>query len=88
MKETRYFIPRDKPKLWVIGILAGLCGFGSGLLAFGATWFGLPLAKVLFTAMFFVCWATFVVSWIGFVFGLVCGRYRRLTERPWPEQVW
>ncbi|MHB1015642.1 MAG: hypothetical protein ACYC2W_10245 [Desulfurivibrionaceae bacterium] len=88
MSQGRPFIPRDKPKFWVVGILAGLAGLGFGLLAIGAVWFGFPLMKSLFIVGFFACWATCAVSWFGFVLGMFVGRYRGLEEKPWREQVW
>jgi len=88
MSKTQPFIPRDKPKFWVICVLAGLCGLGAGLLAFGASWLQLTVLSWFFMAIFFVCWSTFVISWIGFISGLLSGRYRGITEKPWREQVW
>lgn len=36
MSEPKPFIPRDKPKSWVVGILAGLVGLAVGLVGFAA----------------------------------------------------
>jgi len=88
MSKGHPFIPKNKPKFWIMGIIAGLAGLGFGLLAFVATLFGFPLLMGFFTVGFFACWAMFVVSWFGFVLGMLGGRYHGLTEKPWHEQVW
>ena len=85
---TRPFIPRDKPRWWVIFILACLVGLGVGLLAFTAAWFGLTWVSRQLVPISLACWATAAVSWFGFMFGMVTGRYRNLEDRPWKEQVW
>ena len=90
MGETSAFIPKNKPKFWVIGILAGLSALFSTALSFGAVWLGIPIpiVKALLIPVFAICWATFAVSWVGFAIGMLSGRYRNLTEKPWREQEW
>ncbi|MFQ6756997.1 MAG: hypothetical protein D9V46_02180 [Deltaproteobacteria bacterium] len=88
MSQGRPFIPRDKPKFWVIAIIAGLSGLGFGLLMIGAVLLALPLLKGFFIGCFLASLATFFVSSFGLVFGMLAGRYRGLTEKPWREQVW
>jgi len=88
MSQHRPFIPQNKPRLWVIFMLAGLIGMGAGLLGFLAAWFGLPWLSAPLIIVFFACWGTAAVSWFGFAFGMLTGRYSKLVARPWKEQVW
>ena len=88
MSEGRPFIPRDKPKFFVLGALAGFIGLASGVVAFASASFGFSLLKALSTIVFIACCAVFFVSWFGCLFGYLSGRYARLTAKPWREQVW
>jgi len=88
MSETKPFIPRDKPRSWVIGVLAGLSGLGVGLIAFAAAALSIEWVKVVAITLFVACWATFAVSWLVFVSGLITGRYANLEPRNWSEQLW
>jgi hypothetical protein len=82
------FIPADKPKFWVIGVLAGLIGMAIGLVAFASAYLAPAFAKWVCFPLFMLCWATFAVCWLGAAFGLFTGRYRHLQSRSWHEQVW
>jgi uncharacterized membrane protein len=88
MSKKQPFIPRDKPKFWVLGVLSALCGLGLGLLALGAAWYGIDMLKEALIVLFAACWVTFILSWLGFVFGLLSGRYQNITEKSWREQSW
>jgi CHASE2 domain-containing sensor protein len=88
MSDSRPFIPRNKPRFWVIGVLAGLAGLGFGVLAFCAAWLGVSILKACFMAAFIACWAIFVVAWFGCLSGFISGRYRGLSDKPWRDQVW
>lgn len=88
MSETTPFIPRDKPRSWVVGVLAALSGLGAGLIAFSAAVLGIKMIKFIAIIIFVVCWATFAISWVVFVSGLISGRYTNLVARDWRDQVW
>jgi len=83
------FIPRDKPKSWVVFICAGLLA----VLVFGPLLF---LAKfvdsgALFSvgaAGLFVCGGSMILSWPVFMIGLLMGKYKNLPEKEWKDQVW
>lgn len=83
------FIPRDKPKSWVVVICASLCGllvFGPflGLAIFldssGLRYFGI--------LGFTTCWVAAAVSGIIAILGIFSGRYKRLVARDWKDQIW
>ena len=87
-KITKPFIPRDKPKSWVIGILGVLIGLGGGLTGFiGA---GMKIAPLYYLgiSVFVVCWIAAFPSMLFFVFRNFSGRYRNLEERNWKDQLW
>ena len=87
---SEHFIPRDRPKSWVVMICAALIG----LLAFGpALVFGhvlqWPWVRTVAFAGFVSCWAVFVVMWV-----IVRAKHSqapttlRVAERSWKDQVW
>jgi hypothetical protein len=86
---SKPFIPRDKPKSWVLFICAGLIG----LLAFGPV-IGLGIyletnwLRRMGVAGFFVCWCVMAVSGVISVVGGLSGRYRNLEPKDWKDQVW
>ena len=82
------FIPRDYPKSFVTGILAGLGGLLSGGVTFLGIWVEIGVLETLGKLLFFVCWATAVVMLAIFIPRSWAGRYRGLPPRPWKEQVW
>lgn len=86
---SRPFIPRDKPKSFVVFICAGLLG----LLIFGPIAFlgGLREISAIYylgAGGFVVCWTVMAINMLVFFVGLIGGKYRDLQPRAWKEQVW
>lgn len=88
MSKPEPFIPKDKPKSWVVGLLAGLVGLAVGLVAFAAAWAGISWLKSIAMFLFVLCWLAFAASWFVFIFGLLTGRYRNMQLKEWREQLW
>jgi hypothetical protein len=88
MSNKRTFIPRDKPRFWVVCVLAWLSGIAVGLIGFVATLYELPWLALPMMVLFVCCWLVGAVSWLGYIVGLLSGRYRNLITRPWSEQTW
>lgn len=88
MNETKPFIPHDKPRSWVVGVLAGLSGLTVGLIALAAAALGIASVKSFAIALFVVCWATCALSGLVFASGLITGRYANLKPKKWSEQLW
>lgn len=88
MSEKRPFIPTDKPKSWVLFILACLTGIAIGLIAFIAAYNELNVVAKIVSPFFFICWLIAAVNWFIFMFGLLTGRYKKIEHRSWNEQVW
>jgi len=86
--EKKPFIPRDKPKSWVVFVLSALLGLAFGLCAFAAASHGWPIAKTIFIAGFATCWAVGALAGITCGIGMATGRYGNLQEKPWRVQVW
>lgn len=83
------FIPRNKPKSWVIFVLAGLCGLlVAGPLMFGGHYLGENEIVTLGKALFFLAWGVAVIMWFIFAAGLVTGKYKNISEKNWHEQLW
>ncbi len=88
MSEPKPFIPKDKPKSWVIFILAGLIGLAVGLVGFAAAWAGISWLKGAAIFIFVLCWLVSAATWLVFIFGLLTGRYKNIQPREWGEQLW
>lgn len=88
MSEPKPFIPNDKPKSWVIFILAGLIGLAVGLVGFAAAWAGISWLKRAAIFIFVLCWLVSAATWLVFIFGLLTGRYKNIQPREWSEQLW
>jgi len=83
----RSFIPRDKPRSWVIF----MCSILLGLVVLGPLLFltaGIRVIYDLVVAGFGLCAIVAIFAWFVFFVGLLGGKYRNLPERPWKEQVW
>jgi len=88
MKQKRPFIPQDKPKFWVIGVLLGLFGLAFGLVGLVGAWFGISILRWLGVFVMASCVAVFFVCWVGAFVGSVGGKHRNIQAKPWSEQVW
>jgi len=87
MKDER-FIPSDKPKFFVIAVLAGLSGLAIGIVAFIAAAYEMSLVKSLLFPVMFLCWLIVAGSFVGLFIGIATGKYRAMESRPWKDQVW
>jgi hypothetical protein len=79
------FIPRDRPKSWVLMVSTDLLG----LLVFAP--FALLVDRWLHwigLAGCIVCWGISAAMWFVYRVGSGSGRYVSLQPRPWKEQVW
>jgi hypothetical protein len=87
-KTGKPFIPRDKPKSWVIAVLSVLIGLGGGLMGFsGAAMKIMPL-YYLGTSIFLICWIVGFPSILFFIFRNFSGCYKKLEVKNWKEQMW
>ena len=84
----RPFIPPDKPRSWVISVLATLIGFSAGLLIFILSMLGVELLIYMAEAFFVGCAVVAMGFWIVFAIRSLCGQYRHLEAKPWAKQKW
>ncbi len=88
-KDKKPFIPRDKPKSWVIGILSGLCGLLiAGPLMFLGYFLKLKFLRYVGISLFMGCWFTFALMWLLFVLRLLLRKYKKIIDKEWQDQVW
>ena len=87
MEKT--FIPKNKPKSWVIGVIAILIGLllASPIMAIGAI-YKIEIIKNIGIFIFLVCWGIAAIMWFLFIFGLLTGKYRNIELKEWSQQSW
>lgn len=89
IKKKKPFIPKDKPKSWVVGISSSLVGLLlAGPIMFLGSYLELSFIAAIGMAIFIICWVAFIVTWFVFAIGLFKGKYRNMQEREWGEQIW
>jgi len=86
--ERKPFIPRDKPRSWIVFVLSVLLGLAFGLCAFAAGSYGWSIAKTVLTTGFAACSGVAALAGITCGIGMATGRYGNLQEKPWRDQVW
>jgi len=86
---SKPFLPRDKPKSWIVMVLASL----TNLLVVGPLMF--LSAEWKAGVVFSVVLGLFTTVWVvAFSCGLFCvvrflgGRYGAIASRSWRDQVW
>jgi RsiW-degrading membrane proteinase PrsW (M82 family) len=87
MSRAKPFIPRNKPKSWVLFNLCILLLPVIGLLWGAAR----PLSPLLFETLrvaFLACFALGFCMGIVYAHGVLTGRYGEMVERPWRNQMW
>jgi hypothetical protein len=88
-KNKKTFIPRDKPKSWIIAILSGLGGlFIAGPLIFLGYFLEWEFLKYLGMVLFAGFWLDFMLMGLLFMVGSLQGKYKNMSEKDWQDQVW
>ena len=83
------FIPRGKPKSWVLFILFLLIALLiAGPAMFLGGYLNINVIQWLGTTMFVVCWIISFTSWLVFFGGMLSGKYRDIKEQEWNKQAW
>lgn len=88
-KSKKSFIPRDKPKTWVICVSSSLIALlvtAPTILA--GVYLGSDFLKGVGVAGFLLCWATLAVSGVVFACRMLTGKYRNIEPREWKDQIW
>jgi hypothetical protein len=88
-KEKRPFIPNDKPKSWVIGILSGIAGLlVAGPFLVTGTHYEITAINEIGQLLFFFCWLSCAIFCLIFVVGLSSGKYKNIEQKEWHKQLW
>jgi len=83
------FLPRDKPRSWIVGIICGLIGvLIAGPLAFAGIAFEISALKEAGTLLFWCCWIVAIAMGAVFLSKTITGRYKSIEARDWSKQVW
>ena len=83
------FIPRDKPKSWIIGILVGLFGLLiAGPSLFVGYYFKWQFLQFFGKTLFVGCWLVFALMWLLFMVKILRGKYKKMSEKDLQDQVW
>ncbi len=87
MKKS--FIPQNKPKSWVVGVVAILIALllASPIAVIGAV-YKIEIIKSIGTVIFLACWGVAAIMWFVFIFGLLTGKYRNIELKEWSQQSW
>lgn len=89
MREKRPFIPRDKPKSWVISVILRLGFFGFVLFGFLLDHWGLlHYFSILYGFLLIVLLIGDLVASAIYARRWRAGYYDNLTPKPWKEQIW
>ena len=83
------FLPRDKPRSWVLFILCCLTGLlvAGPLLLIGSV-FEIRAIESFGRTLFWCCLITAALMWAVFMFRSAAGRYDRIVARDWKDQIW
>lgn len=87
--SDRVFIPRKKPKSWIVIIICGLVGV---LIAGPLAVFGEVLQvegfKRVGIFLFWGCWIVAVPMSFIYLYRLATGYYKGISDRDWKDQFW
>ena len=83
------FLPRDKPRSWVVAVICGLIAvLAAGPLAIAGVALEIDALKDAGTLLFWCCWIVAIPMGAVFLVKTLAGRYKDIEERDWNEQVW
>ena len=89
MTTSKAFLPRDKPKSWimfVISILAGL--LVAGPLAVSGIALEIETLESAGTTLLWSCCVFGGTMWLLYICRSIAGHYKDIESRDWREQIW
>jgi len=89
MQWEESFIPKDKPKSWVIFNVSGLIGLlvAVPIFVLGAC-LESEIVENIGTRLLLLCLIVGIPAWLIFAAGMVSGKYRSIKTRKWRQQIW
>jgi hypothetical protein len=88
IKTRRPFIPRDKPKSWVISIFTGFVGLVGGLIGMVGAGMKIELVYHIGIVIFVVCWVIAFPTSFFCAIRNISGHYSNIEEKDWEDQIW
>jgi hypothetical protein len=89
INSKKPFLPRDKPRSWIVAIICGLIGvLVAGPLAIAGITFEISALKEAGTLLFWCSWMVAISMGAVFLSKTIAGRYKSIEARDWSEQVW
>ncbi len=87
--KSKYFFPRNKPKLWILCVGMGLAGLivTSPFIVSGIVFNVFLLVKIA-VVLLQICWTISVVSGVLCWINYLNGEYKNLENKSWKEQKW
>ena len=87
--KKKSFIPKDKPKSWIIFIISVLSGLliASPIMILGY-FLDLSFLRTFGTTLSFLCVAVGIFFWFVMVINSMKGKHNDISEKKWNEQVW
>ena len=87
--SSKPFLPRDKPKSWIIFVISGLVGLLlAAPMAICGVVFQVDALRAVGTTLLWCFWAIGATMWLIYIFRSIAGRYKEIEERDWGQQVW
>ena len=89
MTSSKRFIPKNKPKSWVVFIISILVALLVAVpIVFAGAYFHIESFEHIGNTLLILCILLFIPSWLVFPAGALKGKYRNLVARDWGEQLW
>jgi len=83
------FIPRDKPKSWVVFIISVLIAvLVAGPIAIAGIKLELSILESIGYLLFIGSWLVGIVSWFVFSGNTAKGKYKNMRAEKWADQKW
>ena len=83
------FLPRDKPKSWILFVISALAGLLiAGPLFFSGIMLEMEALQFLGGLLFWCFWIAGALMWFVFISRSIAGHYKGIGDRDWSEQIW
>ena len=87
--SEKSFIPKDKPKSWVLFILGCLSGLlVAAPIAISGVTLKVQVIKTIGISLFIGFLVFGAIMYFVYIISLAKGRYKDIESRDWKEQIW
>jgi hypothetical protein len=89
MTKSEAFLPRDKPKSWIIFVISILAGLLiAGPLAVSGIALEIKILQSAGITLLWVCWVFGGAMWLLYICRSIAGHYKDIGSHDWREQIW